>query len=120
MCVGVDHARHNDASLRVQHLVIGVLFFQVVKVADRVDKLTGYTHRAIFDRNEVASWASAALATDGDIFVAGAAHDGRGDGDDGLVRGDHALGAGGLQNQFPQRGQGGDDHVRAGTQDQEA
>jgi len=45
---------------------------------------------------------------------------GRGDGDDGLVRGDHALGAGGLQNQFPQRGQGGDDHVRAGTQDQEA
>src|SRR5690606_27136928 len=37
-----------------------------------VDSLTGYTHRAIFDRNEVASWASAALATDGDIFVAGA------------------------------------------------
>jgi UDP-N-acetylglucosamine 1-carboxyvinyltransferase len=37
-----------------------------------VDKLDGYTHRAIFDRNEVASWASAALATDGDIFVAGA------------------------------------------------
>jgi len=37
-----------------------------------VDKLTGYTHRAIFDRNEAASWASAALATDGDIFVQGA------------------------------------------------
>src|SRR6201991_672014 len=37
-----------------------------------VDKLTGYTHRAIFDRNEAASWASAALATDGDIFVGGA------------------------------------------------
>jgi UDP-N-acetylglucosamine 1-carboxyvinyltransferase len=37
-----------------------------------VDKLTGYTHRAIFDRNEAASWASAALATDGDIFVKGA------------------------------------------------
>ncbi|MEO8262180.1 MAG: UDP-N-acetylglucosamine 1-carboxyvinyltransferase [Pseudolysinimonas sp.] len=37
-----------------------------------VDKLTGYTHRAIFDRNEAASWASAALATDGDIFVEGA------------------------------------------------
>jgi len=38
-----------------------------------VDSLRGYTHKAIFDRNEVASWASAALATDGDIFVAGAA-----------------------------------------------
>ncbi len=37
-----------------------------------VDKLHGYTHRAIFDRNEAASWASAALATDGDIFVEGA------------------------------------------------
>src|SRR5690606_36591775 len=38
-----------------------------------VDALTDFTHRAIFDRNEVASWASAALATDVDIFVAGAA-----------------------------------------------
>ncbi|HEX7835289.1 MAG TPA: UDP-N-acetylglucosamine 1-carboxyvinyltransferase [Pseudolysinimonas sp.] len=37
-----------------------------------VDRLEGYTHRAIFDRNEAASWASAALATDGDIFVEGA------------------------------------------------
>ncbi len=37
-----------------------------------VDRLEGYTHRAIFDRNEAASWASAALATKGDIFVAGA------------------------------------------------
>ena len=37
-----------------------------------VDKLHGYTHRAIFDRNEAASWAAAALATDGDIFVEGA------------------------------------------------
>ncbi|CAN5209200.1 UDP-N-acetylglucosamine 1-carboxyvinyltransferase [soil metagenome] len=37
-----------------------------------VDRLTGYTHRALFDRNEAASWASAALATDGDIFVKGA------------------------------------------------
>ncbi len=37
-----------------------------------VDELVGYDHRAIFDRNEVASWACAALATDGDIFVAGA------------------------------------------------
>jgi UDP-N-acetylglucosamine 1-carboxyvinyltransferase len=37
-----------------------------------VETLTGYTHRAIFDRNEAASWASAALATKGDIFVQGA------------------------------------------------
>lgn len=37
-----------------------------------VDQLNGYTHRAMFDRNEAASWASAALATRGDIFVGGA------------------------------------------------
>ena len=37
-----------------------------------VDTLDGYTHRALFDRNEAASWASAALATEGDIFVGGA------------------------------------------------
>ncbi|MCU1423907.1 MAG: murA [Microbacteriaceae bacterium] len=37
-----------------------------------VEKLEGYTHRALFDRNEAASWASAALATEGDIFVEGA------------------------------------------------
>ncbi|MGD9957606.1 MAG: UDP-N-acetylglucosamine 1-carboxyvinyltransferase, partial [Candidatus Nanopelagicales bacterium] len=37
-----------------------------------VEHLTGYEHRAIFDRNEAASWASAALATRGDIVVAGA------------------------------------------------
>jgi UDP-N-acetylglucosamine 1-carboxyvinyltransferase len=37
-----------------------------------VRSLLGYRHRAIFDRNEVASWASAALATHGDIFVGGA------------------------------------------------
>jgi UDP-N-acetylglucosamine 1-carboxyvinyltransferase len=37
-----------------------------------VETLSGYTHRAIFDRNEAASWAAAALATKGDIFVGGA------------------------------------------------
>lgn len=37
-----------------------------------VDELRGYDHRAIFDRNEAASWASAALATRGDVFVGGA------------------------------------------------
>lgn len=37
-----------------------------------VPELGGYKHRAIFDRNEAASWAAAALATEGDIFVGGA------------------------------------------------
>lgn len=36
-----------------------------------VEELQGYTHRAIFDRNEAASWAAAALATQGDIVVGG-------------------------------------------------
>ncbi len=43
-----------------------------VILIEGVDRLAGYEHRAIFDRNEAASWASAALATDGEIFVAGA------------------------------------------------
>lgn len=38
-----------------------------------VRELTGYRHRAIPDRNESASWASAALVTEGDIYVRGAA-----------------------------------------------
>ncbi|WP_306233989.1 UDP-N-acetylglucosamine 1-carboxyvinyltransferase [Agrococcus beijingensis] len=37
-----------------------------------VDKLVGYRHTALFDRNEAASWACAALATGGDIFLEGA------------------------------------------------
>ncbi|MEZ3161514.1 UDP-N-acetylglucosamine 1-carboxyvinyltransferase [Microbacterium sp. BWT-B31] len=41
-------------------------------VIEGVSKLWGYDHRCIFDRNEAASWACAALATDGDIFVGGA------------------------------------------------
>ena len=43
-----------------------------VILIEGVDSLRGYEHRAIFDRNEAASWACAALATDGDIFVGGA------------------------------------------------
>ena len=43
-----------------------------VILIEGVDELRGYTHRAIFDRNEAASWASAALATHGDVFVHGA------------------------------------------------
>ena len=41
-------------------------------VIEGVDELTGYDHTALPDRNEAASWASAALATGGDIFVRGA------------------------------------------------
>lgn len=37
-----------------------------------VDQLHGYAHRSIFDRNEAASWAAAAIATHGDIYVEGA------------------------------------------------
>lgn len=37
-----------------------------------VPELHGFTHTALTDRIEVASWASAALATKGDIFVQGA------------------------------------------------
>lgn len=43
-----------------------------VILIEGVAKLSGFDHRAVFDRNEAASWASAALATDGEIFVAGA------------------------------------------------
>ncbi|MEV6525997.1 UDP-N-acetylglucosamine 1-carboxyvinyltransferase [Longispora sp. NPDC051575] len=37
-----------------------------------VEKLGGYNHRPIPDRIEAASWAAAALATKGDVFVRGA------------------------------------------------
>ncbi|GAA2327940.1 UDP-N-acetylglucosamine 1-carboxyvinyltransferase [Dactylosporangium salmoneum] len=37
-----------------------------------VPRLTGYSHRPIPDRIEAASWAAAALATRGDVFVKGA------------------------------------------------
>ncbi|HRN28737.1 MAG TPA: UDP-N-acetylglucosamine 1-carboxyvinyltransferase, partial [Terrimesophilobacter sp.] len=43
-----------------------------VILIEGVSRLDGYTHTALFDRNEAASWASAALATKGDIFVGGA------------------------------------------------
>lgn len=43
-----------------------------VILIEGVPRLEGYDHRAIFDRNEAASWASAAIATDGEIFVEGA------------------------------------------------
>lgn len=37
-----------------------------------VDKLGGYNHRALPDRLEAASWACAALATEGNVYVRGA------------------------------------------------
>ena len=44
---------------------------RVVRVQG-VDTLHGYTHRCVSDRNECASWACAAIATDGDVTVKGA------------------------------------------------
>lgn len=40
-----------------------------------VEKLRGFIHTSLSDRIETASWASAALATGGDIFVRGAEQD---------------------------------------------
>jgi len=51
--------------------VISVDTDRVIRI-EGVNRLVGYTHRALFDRNEAASWASAALATGGDIFCGGA------------------------------------------------
>lgn len=45
---------------------------RVIRI-EGVSSLQGYDHRALFDRNEAASWAVGALATQGDIFVGGAA-----------------------------------------------
>lgn len=41
-------------------------------IIEGVNELKGYTHTALPDRNESASWGAAALATGGDIFVRGA------------------------------------------------
>lgn len=51
--------------------IIAVDTDRVIRI-EGVSKLNGYTHRALFDRNEAASWAAAALATGGDIYVGGA------------------------------------------------
>lgn len=51
--------------------VIAVDTDRVIRI-EGVTSLQGYDHKALFDRNEAASWASAALATGGDIFVGGA------------------------------------------------
>jgi len=51
--------------------IIAVDTDRVIRI-EGVSKLNGYTHRPLFDRNEAASWAAAALATGGDIYVGGA------------------------------------------------
>ena len=59
------------AILQKMGAIISVDTDRVIRI-EGVEKLNGYTHRALFDRNEAASWACAALATQGDIFVGGA------------------------------------------------
>ncbi|MFV0458221.1 MAG: UDP-N-acetylglucosamine 1-carboxyvinyltransferase [Actinomycetales bacterium] len=44
---------------------------RVIRI-EGVDDLSGYTHRSLPDRIEAASWASAALATAGDVVIRGA------------------------------------------------
>ncbi|MGO3150519.1 MAG: UDP-N-acetylglucosamine 1-carboxyvinyltransferase, partial [Glutamicibacter ardleyensis] len=48
--------------------IISVHRDRVIRIQG-VDELRGYDHYALPDRNEAASWASAALVTKGDIFV---------------------------------------------------
>ena len=59
------------AILQKMGAVISVDTDRVIRI-EGVKVLKGFTHRSLFDRNEAASWASAALATGGDIFVGGA------------------------------------------------
>jgi UDP-N-acetylglucosamine 1-carboxyvinyltransferase len=51
--------------------VISVDTDRVIRI-EGVDRLHGYTHQALPDRIEAGSWAAAALATQGDIYVQGA------------------------------------------------
>ena len=59
------------AILQKMGAIISVDTDRVIRI-EGVSHLKGYSHRALFDRNEAASWAAAALATNGDIFVGGA------------------------------------------------
>jgi UDP-N-acetylglucosamine 1-carboxyvinyltransferase len=59
------------AILQKMGAIISVDTDRVIRI-EGVKELSGYNHRALFDRNEAASWACAALATNGDIFVGGA------------------------------------------------
>ncbi|MDP5228562.1 MULTISPECIES: UDP-N-acetylglucosamine 1-carboxyvinyltransferase [Arthrobacter] len=63
------------AVLQKMGAIIGIQTDRTIRI-EGVAELRGYDHSALPDRNEAASWASAALVTQGDIFVAGAAqHD---------------------------------------------
>ncbi|WP_430295427.1 UDP-N-acetylglucosamine 1-carboxyvinyltransferase [Sinomonas sp. B1-1] len=59
------------AVLQKMGALISVQSDRTIRI-EGVPELGGYRHRALPDRNEAASWASAALATRGDIFVEGA------------------------------------------------
>ena len=59
------------AVLQKMGAIITVQTDRVIRI-EGVPELTGYNHRALPDRNEAASWASAALVTKGDIYVEGA------------------------------------------------
>src|SRR3954453_4629318 len=59
------------AVLQKMGAIISVQTDRTIRI-EGVRQLGGYNHRALSDRNESASWASAALVTRGDIFVEGA------------------------------------------------
>lgn len=59
------------AVLQKMGAIISVDTDRVIRI-EGVDRLGGYTHTALPDRIEAASWACAALATGGDITVRGA------------------------------------------------
>jgi UDP-N-acetylglucosamine 1-carboxyvinyltransferase len=59
------------AVLQKMGAIISILDNRVIHITG-VDKLSGYSHRALPDRLEAASWACAALATGGNILVRGA------------------------------------------------
>ncbi|GLB68480.1 UDP-N-acetylglucosamine 1-carboxyvinyltransferase [Arthrobacter mangrovi] len=59
------------AVLQKMGAIISVQTDRVIRI-EGVEQLRGFNHRALPDRNEAASWASAALVTEGDIYVEGA------------------------------------------------
>ncbi|QTG80427.1 UDP-N-acetylglucosamine 1-carboxyvinyltransferase [Arthrobacter crystallopoietes] len=59
------------AVLQKMGAIISVQTDRVIRI-EGVAHLSGFNHRALPDRNEAASWASAALVTQGDIYVEGA------------------------------------------------
>ncbi len=59
------------AVLQKMGAIISVDIDRVIRI-EGVERLHGYRHTALPDRIEAASWAAAALATRGDVFVRGA------------------------------------------------